>query len=279
MIASGRTCKLVEGGHRASGQPLLWLDARAVGEALLGDSGQALSGLDHSAEGPGSRRFEITRQRLAVIGSRLVEVLCHQGLWRQDVGFGVHYEKDPTRVLVLVSPGDSGLTAKQVLDRLLGRGWPRAQLPSAPVSGREPAVHLVVRASGPPGLLVDGLGVALDPFGCVPALVACCLALPAVAPEVGRSGRPTGVAGCLVRAEELVEQAVVVRLRRLGLQASPRGSDLPAVCPSPGGGQGRDEQHGDGEAEPGRQRQQPTLRVAGDGLVEHRDLADGGVLP
>jgi hypothetical protein len=81
-----------------------------------------LSGLDHSAEGPGSRPFEITRQRLAVIGSRLVEVLCHQGLWRQDVGFGVHYEKDPTRVLVLVSPGDSGLTAKQVLDRLLGRG-------------------------------------------------------------------------------------------------------------------------------------------------------------
>jgi hypothetical protein len=90
--------------------------------APLGDCGAALPGLGHSAEGPGSRRFEITRQQLGVIGSRLVEVFCRQGLWRQDVGFGVHYTKDPNRVVVLVSPGRSGLTAKQVLDRLLGRG-------------------------------------------------------------------------------------------------------------------------------------------------------------
>jgi len=87
-----------------------------------GGCGQVLSGLGHSAEGPGSRRFEITRQQLAVIGSHLIEVFCDQGLWQQDVGFGVQYEKDPTHVLVLVSPGRSGLTAKQVLDRLLGRG-------------------------------------------------------------------------------------------------------------------------------------------------------------
>jgi hypothetical protein len=38
------------------------------------------------------------------------------------VGFGVHYTNDPNRVVVLISPGRSGLTAKQVLDRLLGRG-------------------------------------------------------------------------------------------------------------------------------------------------------------
>ena len=88
----------------------------------LGGCGQALSGLGHSAEGPGSQRFEITRQQLAVIGSHLIEVFCRQGLWQQDVGFGVHYEKDPNRVLVLISPGRSGLTARQVLERLLGRG-------------------------------------------------------------------------------------------------------------------------------------------------------------
>jgi hypothetical protein len=81
-----------------------------------------LSGVGHSAEGPGSQRFEITRQQLAVIGSHLIEVFCDQGLWQQDVGFGLHYEKDPTHVLVLISPGRSGLTVKQVLDRLLGRG-------------------------------------------------------------------------------------------------------------------------------------------------------------
>jgi hypothetical protein len=88
----------------------------------LGGCSQALSGLGHSAEGPGSRRFEITRQQLEVIGSRLIEVFCRQGLWQEDVGFGVHYTNDPNRVVVLISPGRSGLTAKQVLDRLLGRG-------------------------------------------------------------------------------------------------------------------------------------------------------------
>lgn len=78
--------------------------------------------MGHSAEGPGSPRFEITRQQLEVIGSRLVEVFCRQGLWQKDVGFGVHYTNDPNRVVVLISPDRSGLTAKQVLDRLLGRG-------------------------------------------------------------------------------------------------------------------------------------------------------------
>ena len=88
----------------------------------LGGCNQPLSGLGHSAEGPGSRRFVITRQQLELIGSRLIEVFCHQGLWQKDVVFGVHYTDDPNRIVVLVSPGRSGLTASQVLDRLLGRG-------------------------------------------------------------------------------------------------------------------------------------------------------------
>jgi hypothetical protein len=83
--------------------------------------GQPFSGVGHDAEGPRARRFEVTQQQLAVIGSRLFEVFCHQGLWQQDVGFGVHYSEDRTRILVLINPGHSGLTARQVLDRLLGR--------------------------------------------------------------------------------------------------------------------------------------------------------------
>jgi hypothetical protein len=88
----------------------------------LGRCGQAPPGLRHSAEGPRARRFEITRRQLAVIDSRLIEVLCRQGLWQQDVGFGFNYEKDPNRAFVLINPGRSRLTAKQILDRLLGRG-------------------------------------------------------------------------------------------------------------------------------------------------------------
>lgn len=88
----------------------------------LGGCGQALPGLGHSAEGPRARRFEVTRRQLAVINSRLFEVLCRQGLWQQDVGFGFNYEKDPNRAFVLINPGRSGLTARQILDRLLGRG-------------------------------------------------------------------------------------------------------------------------------------------------------------
>jgi hypothetical protein len=87
-----------------------------------GGCGQVLSGAGRSPEGPGTRRFEITRQQLAVISSHLIEVFCDQGLWQQDVGFGFNYEQDPNRVFVLINPGRSGLTAKQVLDRLLGRG-------------------------------------------------------------------------------------------------------------------------------------------------------------
>lgn len=88
----------------------------------LGGCGQALSGLGHSAEGPRARRFEITRRQLAVIDSHLFEVLCRQGLWQQDVGFGFNYEKDPNRAFALINPGRSRLTARQILDRLLGRG-------------------------------------------------------------------------------------------------------------------------------------------------------------
>jgi hypothetical protein len=83
---------------------------------------ESLSGESPSPEGPGARRFEVTRQQLEVITSHLLEVFCDQGLWQQGAGFGFNYENDPNRAFVLISPGRSGLTAKQVLDRLLGRG-------------------------------------------------------------------------------------------------------------------------------------------------------------
>jgi hypothetical protein len=65
-------------------------------------------------------RFDVTTQQYEVIESRLLEVLCRQGLWRQGVGFGTNVDPQGTR-FVMIHPGRSGLTARQVLDRLLGR--------------------------------------------------------------------------------------------------------------------------------------------------------------
>jgi hypothetical protein len=92
----------------------------ASGPRIRDMCGQTPSGGEHSVEGPGSRRFEITRQQLKVIMKHLIEVYCHQGLWRQDAGFGFNYEKDPNKAFVLIGPGRTGLTARQILDRLLG---------------------------------------------------------------------------------------------------------------------------------------------------------------
>jgi hypothetical protein len=68
-------------------------------------------------------RFDhLTRQQIEVIDGRLREVLCRQGLWRKGVGFGVNFNEDGTGYFVMIHPGFSGLSARQILDRLLGRG-------------------------------------------------------------------------------------------------------------------------------------------------------------
>jgi hypothetical protein len=51
--------------------------------------------------------------------------LLQGGEQEVDAGFAFNYENDPNRAFVLISPGRSGLTARQVLDRLLGRGSSR----------------------------------------------------------------------------------------------------------------------------------------------------------
>jgi hypothetical protein len=66
-------------------------------------------------------QFDVTPQQLELIHSRLVRVLCRQGLWQQGVGFGFNSNPDRTRYWVVIHPGHSGLTARQILDRLLGR--------------------------------------------------------------------------------------------------------------------------------------------------------------
>jgi hypothetical protein len=66
-------------------------------------------------------RFDVTRAQLEVIEGRLVRVLCREGLWHKGVGFGVNFDQERGSWFVMVHPGFSGLSARQVLDRLLGR--------------------------------------------------------------------------------------------------------------------------------------------------------------
>ena len=75
------------------------------------------------AEQPASawKQFDVTRAQLELINRRLFRVLCREGLWRKGVGFGAGYDPDRETEFVMIHPGFSGLTARQILDRLLGR--------------------------------------------------------------------------------------------------------------------------------------------------------------
>jgi hypothetical protein len=67
-------------------------------------------------------RFDVTAQQIEVIERRLIRVLCREGLWRKGVGFGANRDPDgATGWFVMIHPGFSGLTARQILDRFLGR--------------------------------------------------------------------------------------------------------------------------------------------------------------
>jgi hypothetical protein len=66
-------------------------------------------------------QFYVTPQQFEVISARLFRVLCDQGLWRKGAGFGTNVDPQGKR-FVMIHPGHTGLTARQILDRYLGRG-------------------------------------------------------------------------------------------------------------------------------------------------------------
>ena len=62
--------------------------------------------------------FEVTAQQRELVARNAVMVLTGQGLWDQGVRFGIT-DRFKSRHLVLINPGLSGLTARQILDRML----------------------------------------------------------------------------------------------------------------------------------------------------------------
>ena len=68
----------------------------------------------------GYHQFELSAQQYELAGQRVGEVLVRQHLWDQGVRFGANFDPDKNFYFVLINPGHSGLSAREILDRLLG---------------------------------------------------------------------------------------------------------------------------------------------------------------
>ena len=64
--------------------------------------------------------FVVSAQQYELIGQRVGEVLVHQHLLDQGVRFGANFDPEKHFYFVLIDPGHSGLSAREILDRLLG---------------------------------------------------------------------------------------------------------------------------------------------------------------
>ena len=65
--------------------------------------------------------FEVTAAQRELVARNATRVLIRQGLWDQGVRFGIT-DQFRSRHLVLINPGLSGLTGRQILDRMLRDG-------------------------------------------------------------------------------------------------------------------------------------------------------------
>jgi hypothetical protein len=68
----------------------------------------------------GYHMFEVSPQQYEIIGRNVARVLFREGLYDQGVRFGANYDRDKDLHFVLIDPGLSHLSARQILDRLLG---------------------------------------------------------------------------------------------------------------------------------------------------------------
>jgi hypothetical protein len=68
----------------------------------------------------GYHQFEVTPQQYEIIGKNVYQVLFKERLWDQGVRFGANYVPEKNLHFVLIDPGFSHLSARQILDRLLG---------------------------------------------------------------------------------------------------------------------------------------------------------------
>jgi hypothetical protein len=68
----------------------------------------------------GYHQFEVSPQQYELIGKNVYQVLFKERLWDQGVRFGANYVREKNLHFVLIDPGFSHLSAREILDRLLG---------------------------------------------------------------------------------------------------------------------------------------------------------------
>jgi hypothetical protein len=68
----------------------------------------------------GYHQFEVSPQQYEIIGKNVYRVLFKERLWDQGVRFGANYVREKNLHFVLIDPGFSHLSAREILDRLLG---------------------------------------------------------------------------------------------------------------------------------------------------------------
>ena len=69
----------------------------------------------------GWHQFEVSPQQYDLIGRRVHQVIVREKLWDQGVRFGANFDREKDLHFVMIKPGLSQLSARQILDRLLGR--------------------------------------------------------------------------------------------------------------------------------------------------------------
>ena len=109
-------------GCRAGGPPELGPSTLTIPPSTLSPATTLVSGLPRQVGTDGDFQvFEVTAHQRELVARNAVKILTRQGLWDQGVRFGI---TDPFKKqhLVLINPGLSGLTARQILDRMLRGG-------------------------------------------------------------------------------------------------------------------------------------------------------------
>jgi hypothetical protein len=98
------------------------IPTRTIPPSTLSPATTLVSGLPRQVGTDGNFQvFEVSAQQRELVARNAVKILTRQGLWDQGVRFGITDPFKP-RHLVLINPGLSGLTARQILDRMLRGG-------------------------------------------------------------------------------------------------------------------------------------------------------------